>query len=678
MRAIDSLAPAGSPAAGRATPTGAARPMASALEVELGHATRPGPRPANEDFVAAAMPEGAERAAKGVLLAIADGVGGHAHGREAAEYTVRSLLADYFSTAHTWSVQKSLDTVLGAANRWLLAQSARSAETAGMATTLTALVLRGRRWHLAHVGDSRAYLWRDGALVRLSEDHTWPHPELNNVLRRAVGLESRLLVDHDDGELAAGDVFVLLTDGVWNALGEVEIAAVLARHVGEEKGRATGGSVTGGAEADGRDADLDPQAAADALVDAALRAGGNDNASALVARVRSLPADNLHDRLAAGRRLPLPPRLAEGDTLDGLRVEAVLHVSRLTVLYRVCRIEDDTAAFAPAGAPTLPRTASTSPQSASTSSRAASTSPQPASTSPQPASTPSQPAPVHVGAPAGANTAACWVLKTLLPAHEHDEDARRALVREEWLARRVPAQGFPQVADWPARAHLYYLMSWHEGESLKALLARGERLRAHEVAELGARMLRLVGVLHRRGIVHRDIKPDNLHLGRDGVLRLLDLGVAASEAEDLCEINNPGTPSYMAPELFAGEPASEASDLYACGVTLYELLTRKFPYGEVEPFQHPRFGEPVPPTRHRPDTPAWLEAVLLKACARMPDARFETAEEFRLTLERGAWQPLAVPRRTPLLERRPTLALKLLALGSLLLNLVLLFLLTRS
>ena len=645
------------------------------LDIHLGHATRPGPRPANEDFVAAAMPEGAERAAKGVLLAIADGVGGHAHGREAAEYTVRSLLADYFSTAHTWSVEKSLDTVLGAANRWLIAQSARSAETAGMATTLTALVLRGRRWHLAHVGDSRAYLWRDGALVRLSEDHTWPHPELSNVLRRAVGLESRLLVDHDDGELAAGDVFVLLTDGVWNALGEAEIAAVLERHVGEAvrgtsaREHGVGLFEAGGTQA--REAGLDPQAAADALVDAALRAGGNDNASALVARVRSLPADNLHDRLAAGRRLPLPPRLAEGDTLDGLRVEAVLHVSRLTVLYRVCRIEDDTAAFAPAAAPTLSQSASTFPPPASTSSQPASTSSRAPSTSPQPA-------PVPVGAPAGANTAARWVLKTLLPAHEHDEDARRALVREEWLARRVPAQGFPQVADWPARAHLYYLMSWHEGESLKALLARGERLRAHEVAELGARMLRLVGVLHRLGIVHRDIKPDNLHLGRDGVLRLLDLGVAASEAEDLREINNPGTPSYMAPELFAGTPADEASDLYACGVTLYELLTRKFPYGEVEPFQHPRFGEPVPPTRHRPDTPAWLEAVLLKACARTPDARFETAEEFRLALERGAWQPLAVPRRTPLLERRPTLALKLLALGSLLLNLVLLFLLTRS
>ncbi|HNF76239.1 MAG TPA: protein kinase [Thauera aminoaromatica] len=650
------------------------------LEILLGHASRTGPRPANEDFVAAAMPEGDERAAKGVLLAIADGVGGHAHGREAAEYSVRSLLADYFSTAHTWSVQKSLDTVLGAANRWLLAQSARTAETAGMATTLTALVLRGRRWHLAHVGDSRAYLWRDGALLRLSEDHTWPHPELSNVLRRALGLESRLLVDHDDGGLALGDVFVLLTDGVWNTLGDEAIAALLARQAGQEKEREGGGRaavgvvtpkpVTRGTEAQGRagrengvgvseeagacarvaEAGLDPQAAADALVEAALRAGGNDNASALVACVRALPADNLRDRLAAGRRLPLPPRLAEGDTLDGLRVEAVLHVSRLTVLYRVCRIEDSTAAIAACAAPTSARTLSTSPQSAS----------------------------VPVGAPQGANAASRWVLKTLLPAHEHDEDARRALVREEWLARRVPAQGFPQVTDWPARAHLYYLMSWYEGESLKALLARGERLRAHEVAELGARVLRLVGVLHRLGIVHRDIKPDNLHLGRDGVLRLLDLGVAASEAEDLREINNPGTPSYMAPELFAGTPANEASDLYACGVTLYELLTRKFPYGEVEPFQHPRFGEPVPPTRHRPDTPAWLEAVLLKACAREPAARFETAEEFRLALERGAWQPLAVPRRTPLLERRPTLALKLIALASLLLNVVLLFLLYRS
>lgn len=559
---------------------------ASALRVSLGHASAQGPRPRNEDFVGAATPEGEELEAKGMLLAVADGVGGHAHGREAAEQTVRSLLADYFSTPQTWSVDKSVDTVLGAVNRWLLGQSAKAREYAGMATTLTAVVLRGRRYHVAHVGDSRAYRWRAGELLRLTEDHTWAHPEFDNVLRRAIGLEARLLVDHDDGELAAGDRFVLATDGVWTTLGDAGIAAVLQ-------------------------AQPDAQLAADALAQGALRRGATDNATALVANVDALPADNLRDRLADSHRLPLPPRLKPGQAIDGLRVEEVLHESRVTLLYRVTRLSSGEA----------------------------------------------------------------LVLKTLRPEADDDE-AVSALVREEWLARRVPGKGFPRVCDH-ARAHLYYLMSWHEGETLKASLARGHRYEAHELVGIGRALLRRVAVLHRLGIVHRDIKPDNVHIDRSGELRLLDLGVAATDAEDLAEINNPGTPSYMAPELFAGAQASESSDLYACGVTLYELLTRKYPYGEVEPFQHPRFAAPVPPTRYRPDTPEWLESVLLKACAREAQDRFETAEEFLLALERGASRPLATRRRVPLLERNPRLALKIVAALSLALNVVLLYLLSR-
>ena len=559
---------------------------ASDLRVSLGHASAQGPRPRNEDFVGAATPEGEELEAKGMLLAVADGVGGHAHGREAAEQTVRSLLADYFSTPQTWSVDKSVDTVLAAVNRWLLGQSAKAREYAGMATTLTAVVLRGRRYHVAHVGDSRAYRWRAGELLRLTEDHTWAHPEFDNVLRRAIGLEARLLVDHDDGELAAGDRFVLATDGVWTTLGDAGIAAVLQ-------------------------AQPDAQRAADALAQGALRRGATDNATALVANVDALPADNLRDRLADSHRLPLPPRLKPGQAIDGLRVEEVLHESRVTLLYRVTRLSSGEA----------------------------------------------------------------LVLKTLRPEADDDE-AVSALVREEWLARRVPGKGFPRVCDH-ARAHLYYLMSWHEGETLKASLARGHRYEAHELVGIGRALLRRVAVLHRLGIVHRDIKPDNVHIDRSGELRLLDLGVAATDAEDLAEINNPGTPSYMAPELFAGAQASESSDLYACGVTLYELLTRKYPYGEVEPFQHPRFAAPVPPTRYRPDTPEWLESVLLKACAREVQDRFETAEEFLLALERGASRPLATRRRVPLLERNPRLALKIVAALSLALNVVLLYLLSR-
>jgi len=266
------------------------------------------------------------------------------------------------------------------------------------------------------------------------------------------------------------------------------------------------------------------------------------------------------------------------------------------------------------------------------------------------------------------------VLKTLR-ADPDDPQAKAALLHEEWLARRVTSHYFPQVVPHPPRLHLYYLMSWHPGATLSERLAAGHRFTAPETVQLGIRLLKGLGGLHRLSIVHRDIKPENLHLGADGRLRILDLGVASSDGVEFAEINNPGTPSYMAPELFAGDPASVSSDLYACGVTLYQLLTRRYPYGEVEPFQNPRFGDPLPPTRFRPDIAEWLEAVLLKACARDPKERFETAEEFLLALERGAARPLSAPRRLPLARRAPGLGLRWLAALSLLANFVLLLLL---
>ncbi|MGB7987960.1 MAG: bifunctional protein-serine/threonine kinase/phosphatase [Candidatus Methylophosphatis roskildensis] len=560
---------------------GAAR---ATLTVELGHSSLTGPRPRNEDFCGAVTPEGAELQSKGLLAAVADGVGGHANGREAAEYVVRGLLADYYATPDTWSVATALDKVLEALNRWLIASARHSRENAGMATTLSAVSLRGARYVTVHVGDSRIYLLRDGELRRLTTDHVWDHPELTNVLKRAIGLDDNLAVDYSDGELRAGDMFALMSDGVWNALKDSRIADVLL-------------------------GTPDPQAAAEALTRVAIGNGAQDNCTAMVLKVLGVPAANLRDSLAGESQLPLPPRLRVGDDLDGLRVDALLHESRVTLLYRVTRLAS--------GEQLVMKT-------------------------------------LHNGA---------------------DGEACAALIHEEWIARRVTAHYFPQVVTHDARAHLYYLMSWHEGATLAAQLARGHRYSPAETVQTGIRLLKAVAALHRLSIIHRDIKPENLHTGSDGRLRVLDLGVAASDGNDFSEINNPGTPSYMAPELLAGEGASESTDLYACGVTLYHLLTRKYPYGEVEPFQHPKFGDPLPPTRYRPDIPGWLEAVLLKACARDAKDRFETAEEFLLALERGAARPLAAPRRMPLAQRDPQLLLKLIAAGSLIANLLLLYLL---
>ncbi|MFZ3220551.1 MAG: protein kinase, partial [Rhodoferax sp.] len=200
--------------------------------------------------------------------------------------------------------------------------------------------------------------------------------------------------------------------------------------------------------------------------------------------------------------------------------------------------------------------------------------------------------------------------------------------------------------------------------------------------------LQALGRLHRQGVIHRDIKPANLHQGEDGVLRLLDLGVALSgrEPESMRELHA-GTPSFINPEQWgfdgrsgaqgsavAAELPDAQSDLFAIGVTLYQLLTGKLPYGEVLPYQVGRYyRDPTPPCRHNPEIPMWLDHVVQKAVARDKRLRFETAEEFLLALERGASRPLTAPAGTPLMARDPTLIWKL-ALGvSVLFNLLLVF-----
>lgn len=557
------------------------------LQVAVGHSSLTGPRERNEDFCGVVTPTDSDLENKGVLAAVADGIGGHRGGREAAEYTVRGLLSDYYATPDTWAVPRALDKVVCALNRWVIAQAARDSELSGMATTLTALVLRGSRYVCAHAGDSRLYLLREGRLSRLTADHLWDHPELKNVLARAVGLDAHLLLDFGDGELEVGDRFLLLSDGVWGVLPDGRLGEVLL-------------------------AQPDAQNAAAALTSLALAQGGQDNATAVVVDVLALPPANRRDSLEQGARLPLPPRFRVGQEIDGLAVEEVLHDSRETLLYRVRDVQSGQR----------------------------------------------------------------MVLKTLRPELDGDAEAATALLLEEWRARRVVSPFFAQIVPAGQRSCLYFLMSWHEGASLQKMLDAGQHFTVADAVQHGIRLMKGLAALHRLDIAHRDIKPDNLHLGVDGRLRILDLGVALSPGEASSPAGgSPGTPSYMAPDLFAGAPAEMAHDLYAAGVTLYHLLTRKYPYGEIEPFQTPRFGDPLPATRWRPEIPEWLDNVLQKAVARDAKQRFETAEEFLLALERGASRPVGRPPATPLLTRNPRTVWRFVAVASLLLNLLLIALL---
>jgi serine/threonine protein kinase len=114
--------------------------------------------------------------------------------------------------------------------------------------------------------------------------------------------------------------------------------------------------------------------------------------------------------------------------------------------------------------------------------------------------------------------------------------------------------------------------------------------------------------------------------------------------------------------------------LFALGVTLYELLTRRLPFGEIEPFQVARYRrDPVPPSRVRPDVPIWLDHIVLKALGREKKQRFETAEELVLALERGASRPLPGRINTPLLARGRVSMWPVVCVVSLLLNVLLVY-----
>jgi serine/threonine protein kinase len=286
----------------------------------------------------------------------------------------------------------------------------------------------------------------------------------------------------------------------------------------------------------------------------------------------------------------------------------------------------------------------------------------------------------------------------LHPAREKDADERAMLAHEAWLAKRmqtsraadhwVTLYAPTQLPNGRSASHFYLLYDWHSGETLQqALDARGP-FSVPQATQLVLHVLKALGALHRQGVIHRDIKPANLHLGADGVLRLLDLGVALSgqEPQSMRHLHA-GTPSYINPEQFGysvkgdGEPqcADTGSDLYALGVTLYQLLTGKLPYGSVLPYQTGRYyRDPIAPSRSQPQVPVWLDRIVLKSVARDHKQRFETAEEFALAIERGASRPLLALQATTLIRRDPAalwkLALAVSALFNLLLIVWLLFL----
>ena len=251
-----------------------------------------------------------------------------------------------------------------------------------------------------------------------------------------------------------------------------------------------------------------------------------------------------------------------------------------------------------------------------------------------------------------------------------DEAYLDRFVKEAWNASRLKAGFFPKAVIPRNRTVRYYVMRYLEGPTLKEEIAK-KPLPAEDAIALGKFLLHACQYLLKFDLVHGDIKPENIIvLRRHGkrVFKLIDFG---SIVELFSTASRAGTPSYLAPERFTGEPISEQSEIFAIGVTLYEALSRRYPYGEIEPFQTPTFKKPRPLRRHNPLVPAWLESVVMRSVERERERRYERYSEVEYELTHPEKVKPYYDREASLLEREPVKVYRWLFILSFILNVVL-------
>ena len=252
-----------------------------------------------------------------------------------------------------------------------------------------------------------------------------------------------------------------------------------------------------------------------------------------------------------------------------------------------------------------------------------------------------------------------FVLKFAPREAAQNDSARTHFQFEIWHATQLRAEFFPAALVPENPTACYYALEYIHAPTLKQFLAGHHLLTPPQAVELARFILGAEQFLLRQDFAHGDLKPDNILVLRENDrlrFKLIDLG---SVAEIFSLPGRAGTPSYLAPERFTGAAVTERTEIFSLGVTLYETLTGKLPYGEVEPFQTPVFKPARPLAALNPHAPPWLEAVVARATAAAPEQRYESYSEMLFDLENPAKvRPFHRPG-TPLLERNPLLFFKI-------------------
>ncbi len=263
-----------------------------------------------------------------------------------------------------------------------------------------------------------------------------------------------------------------------------------------------------------------------------------------------------------------------------------------------------------------------------------------------------------------------YVMKFIPYEAMDDETLIDLYVKEVWMAKRLKAGFFPKAVVPKNRTHRYYIMSFVEGPTLKEYCAK-KPLSVDLGIALACFLLKMSNFLMKYDLVHGDIKPENIIVTeRKGkpVFKMVDFG---SITEAYSNVTRAGTPSYLAPERFKQAPINEQTEIYAIGVTLYEVLTHKFPFGEIEPFQNPSFEKSIKaPSKLNPKIPAWFESVILRALDPDTDQRYRNYSEMQYEVSNPLKVKPYFDKSKSLIERNPLLVCRMGFAAMLVLNIV--------
>jgi beta-lactam-binding protein with PASTA domain/predicted Ser/Thr protein kinase len=224
-------------------------------------------------------------------------------------------------------------------------------------------------------------------------------------------------------------------------------------------------------------------------------------------------------------------------------------------------------------------------------------------------------------------------LKVMLQRFLDDPNFVERFRREAKAAAGLNQANLVSIYDWGEVDGTYYIvMEYVEGETLKDLVRRQGRLGGSEAVRIALQLLAALEFAHRTGIVHRDIKPQNVMLDRDGNVKVMDFGIARAADSGMTEAGSIlGTAQYLAPEQAKGQRVDERSDLYSVGIVLYEMLTGTVPFkgdsAVTVALKHVN-EMAVEPAQLVPGMPYALNQIVLKAIAKDPDQRYQTADQF--------------------------------------------------